>query len=464
MTKAINSSMRFYTIDPTTGSVMGEYDTMTGDEIIQISKECHEAFLSWRDVPLEDRIPHYLRLAEVLRDNKDEYSRLMVREMGKPISEALAEVEKCAWTAEVFAENAVEWLAPESIVADGLEHQVSYEPLGVILSIMPWNFPFWQALRFAIPTTLAGNVSILKHSNTVPGCAMAIRFAFMKAGFPKDVFRTIIAGHDDVAPLLNSDLIKGVSLTGSTAAGSMVASSAGQGLKKVVLELGGSDPFIVMADADIEKAAGNAVIGRMMNNGQSCIAAKRFIVHESVLKSFSTLFAEKVSALKVGDPMSPETQIGPIVDQHALEEVDGQVRDAVEKGASILAGGNIRQGTGFFYMPTVIGNVDLDMRVMKEEVFGPVAPIISFKDDDEAIKIANMTEFGLGGSVWTSDLDNGKRIASRIEAGTVFINSITKSDPRVPFGGIKKSGIGRELGKFGIREFTNIKSLNVYES
>ncbi len=456
--------MRFYTIDPTTGSVMGEYDTMTVDEITQISKDCHEAFLSWRNMPLNDRIPYFLKLAEVLRENEDEYSRLMVREMGKPITQALAEVEKCAWTAEVFAENAEEWLKPENIEADGLAHQVSYEPLGVILSIMPWNFPFWQALRFAIPTILAGNVSILKHSNSVPGCAMAIRFAFMKAGFPNNVFRTIIADHDSVSTLLNSNIIKGVSLTGSTTAGSLVASSAGQNLKKVVLELGGSDPFIVMQDADIEKAATNAVIGRMLNNGQSCIAAKRFIVHESVLGSFTTKFAEKVNDLKVGDPMHQDTQIGPMVDRSALDELDGQVQDAVNKGATILAGGSKQEGNGFFYLPTVLGNVTLDMRVMQEEAFGPVAPIISFKDEDEAIRIANMTEFGLGGSVWTSNLDKGRTIASRIESGTVFINSITKSDPRVPFGGIKNSGIGRELSKFGIREFTNIKALNVYEA
>lgn len=455
--------MRFSTINPATGQVIAEYETMSGQEILSIAEGSYESFLSWRSLSLDDRIPYLRKLASVLRAGKEEYARLMTLEMGKPMTEALAEVEKCAWTAEVYSDNASDWLRPEMVEADGLVHEVSYEPLGVILSVMPWNFPFWQALRFGIPTILAGNVSILKHSNTVPKCALVIEDAFLRAGFPPGVFRTIIADHDSVAELVASDLVQGVSLTGSTAAGQSIASQAGKYLKKVVLELGGSDPFIVLEDADIDFAVKGAVVGRFLNTGQSCIASKRFIVHESVVEEFSIKFSEKVKMLKVGDPMEPDTQIGPMVSRVALDEIEAQVSDALAKGASVLAGGSVLEQDGYFFQPTVLANVNTDMRVFKEEVFGPVAPIIAVKDDTEAVSIANMTEFGLGGSVWTADLERGAGIAKRIDAGTVFVNSITKSDPRMPFGGIKKSGIGRELAKFGIREFVNVKALNVYE-
>jgi len=459
----LSDIMNFKTINPVTGQVIAEYDTMSSQDISTILQDGHEAFLEWRGISLEERIPYYRKLAQVLRDNKEKYAGLMTLEMGKPITEALAEVEKCAWTAEVYADNAKEWLASEDVEADGHMHRISYEPLGVILSIMPWNFPFWQALRFGIPTTMAGNVSILKHSNTVPQCAMAIEDAFVKAGFPPNIFRTIIADHGQVGELVASDVVQGVSLTGSTEAGKKIAGEAGKNLKKVVLELGGSDPFIVLEDADMKVAVDGAVLGRMLNTGQSCIAAKRFIVLESVGEEFSQRMAEAVKALRVGDPMDPETQIGPLVNRSAQTQIKAQVDDALSMGAGLLAGGEPADVGGFFFKPTVLGNCNMEMRVMREEVFGPVAPIISVKDEAEAIRIANMTEFGLGGSVWTRDIYKGIRIASQVEAGTVFVNSITKSDPRMPFGGIKKSGIGRELAKFGIREFTNIKSMNVYE-
>ncbi|MCK5038854.1 MAG: NAD-dependent succinate-semialdehyde dehydrogenase [Thermoplasmata archaeon] len=454
--------MNFKTINPATGQVIAQYETMSSQDISSISHDSQGAFLKWQAMPLEERIPHYRKLAMVLRENKEEYAGLMTSEMGKPISESLAEVEKCAWTAEVYADNAMKWLAPEEVEADGHLHRISYEPLGIILSIMPWNFPFWQALRFGIPTTLAGNVSILKHSNTVPQCAMAIEDAFVKAGFPPNIFRTIIADHGQVAELVASDIIQGVSLTGSTEAGKIIAREAGNHLKKVVLELGGSDPFIVLENADIDAAVKGAVLGRMLNAGQSCIAAKRFIVHEKVVQEFSRKFAEAVKALSMGDPADAHTKIGPLVNQAAQTEIKAMVDDALSMGASLLAGGEPADGNGFFFKPTVLGNCKVEMRVMKEEVFGPVAPIISVKDDAEAIRIANMTEFGLGGCVWTQDLETGIHMANQIESGTVFVNSITKSDPRMPFGGIKKSGIGRELAKFGIREFTNIKSMNIY--
>jgi acyl-CoA reductase-like NAD-dependent aldehyde dehydrogenase len=383
--------------------------------------------------------------------------------MGKPKKESIAEIEKCAWMAEVYADNAEAWLADETVNADGKAHKVIFQPLGVILSIMPWNFPFWQALRFAVPTIIAGNVSILKHSNTVPECALAIERTFINAGFPENVFRTILADHSTIAELMASDIVKGVSFTGSTEAGSRIAEQAGKNLKKFVLELGGSDPFIVLEDADIEVAAKNAVLGRTISTGQSCIAAKRFIVSEKVVEEFSARFTELMAGLVVGDPMDINTDIGPLVNVDALFKVENQVKDAKMKGAKILTGGVHYDGKGYFFAPTVITNTKADMKVVSEEVFAPVAPIIVVKNDAEAITVANSTEFGLGGSVWTHDLERGENVAKQIESGTVFLNNITKSDPRMPFGGIKKSGIGRELGKYGLREFVNVKGLNLYD-
>ena len=340
---------------------------------------------------------------------------------------------------------------------------VVFEPLGAILSIMPWNFPFWQAFRFGIPTLIAGNVSILKHSNVVPQCALAIEEAFNKAGFPQNVFKTIITEHESVAELVKSDLIRGVSLTGSTSAGARIAELAGRNLKKVVLELGGSDPFIVLNDADVEFAAKNAVSGRNVNSGQSCIAAKRFIVMRDVFEEFSKKFAEATNALIVGDPMDMKTDVGPLVNKDGLTQIESQVQDAVIKGAIILTGGKKLERKGYFYKPTVLSNIKINMKVVTEEVFGPVAPIIVVNDEEEAIKIANNSEFGLGASVWTKDENKGLEIAKKLEAGDIFINSVVKSDPRMPFGGIKKSGIGRELSKYGLKEFVNIKGINVYE-
>ncbi|WP_455391609.1 NAD-dependent succinate-semialdehyde dehydrogenase [[Eubacterium] cellulosolvens] len=455
--------MKFKTINPATEEVNAEYETMSREEVMDIVKECNFAFQSWKKIPIQERIGHIPNLAGELRANIDEFARLITVEMGKPIKESKAEVEKCAWTAEVYAENAEAWLAEEAVDADGKAHRVLYQPLGVILSIMPWNFPFWQALRFAIPTLIAGNVSILKHSNTVPECALAIEKLFMTAGFPENVFRTVLADHGTVAELMASDIIRGVSFTGSTEAGTRIAEQAGKYLKKVVLELGGSDPFIVLEDADIELAAKNAVLGRTISTGQSCIAAKRFIIHEGIAEEFSKRFAELMAELPLGDPLDDRTKIGPLVTAEALQKVEGQVEDAVNKGAIILAGGKRIGDKGYFYAPTVLTNTTSTMKVVTEEVFAPVAPVIVVKDEAEAIKVANSSEFGLGGSVWTSDLKRGERLAREIEAGAVFVNNITKSDPRMPFGGIKKSGIGRELSKFSLKEFVNIKGLNIYE-
>ncbi len=455
--------MKFKTVNPANEEVIAEYDSMSREEVFDIAESCNAAFRKWRDLRVSQRAPYFLRLAEVLRKNKDRFARLMTTEMGKPIKEAAAEVEKCAWTAEVFADKAEDWLREEPMEADGKRHVVFYEPLGVILSIMPWNFPFWQALRFGIPTLLAGNVSILKHASNVPQCALAIEEAFREAGFPDNTFRTVLADHATISELIASDMIHGVSLTGSTEAGERIAELAGKHLKKVVLELGGSDPFIVLEDADIEAAAKTAALARTLNTGQSCIAAKRFIVVDSVAQPFARRFAEYLSKLKVGDPTEETTEVGPLVNGQAVMDMEEVVRDALSKGAQVLTGGKRLDRKGYFFQPTLLANVRPDMKVVTSEVFGPVAPIVTVKDEEEAIQVANDTEFGLGGSVWTRDLERGVRVARRIEAGLLFVNAMTKSDPRMPFGGVKKSGLGRELSKFGIREFVNVKAVNIYE-
>jgi len=378
------------------------------------------------------------------------------------LTEALGEVEKCAWLCDHYAEHAPGWLADEEVAVDGLRHRVVYQPLGVVLSIMPWNYPFWQALRFGVPTLAAGNASLLKHASNVTGCGLAIAEAFARAGFPEGLFATVVADHGTVAELIARDEVRGVSLTGSTGAGERIAELAGRHLKKVVLELGGSDPFIVLEDADLDFAARGAVTGRMLCTGQSCIASKRFIVVREVADAFAERFAGLMSELRVGDPLDPATQVGTIVNRQELETLEAQLADAVDRGATVLTGGARLPGAGWFLPPTVVTGVTPDMRLAREEVFGPIAPVLVVEDAEEAVALANDSEFGLGGSVWTADIDRGEALARRLEAGTVFVNSFVKSDPRMPFGGVKKSGLGRELARFGLREFTNIQGVNVY--
>jgi succinate-semialdehyde dehydrogenase/glutarate-semialdehyde dehydrogenase len=383
--------------------------------------------------------------------------------MGKPIREARAEVEKCAWLAEVYARNGAAWLAEEEVRADGREHRIVFEPLGVILSVMPWNFPFWQALRFGVPAVLAGNTSLLKHARNVPQSALAIEAAFRDAGFPSGVFRAVFADHETVGALIASEIVQGVSLTGSTEAGARIAETAGRALKKVVLELGGSDPFLVLEDADLDLAVRHAVAGRMVNAGQSCIAAKRFIVAAPIAEAFTERFAAAMRGLVVGDPLDERTQVGPLVDRGAVEQLGRQLEESVRLGAVVVAGGGPLDRPGFFFAPTVVTRITREMPVAREEVFGPIAPVIVALDDEDAIAIANDTPFGLGASVWTRNLARGARIARRLAAGATFVNSIVKSDPRMPFGGIKLSGIGRELSQYGLREFVNVKGISIYE-
>lgn len=453
--------MKIKSMNPATLEVLKEYDLFTEKQLQDALDKAYMTYLEWRQEPIERRKGLLINLALTIREMKEELAVLMSNEMGKPIKQARGELEKCAWTCEVFAENAEKWLQEERVEADGMKHLIVLQPLGVILGIMPWNFPVWQVIRWAVPAILVGNTVLLKHSNSVPGCALAIESLFRRAGFREGIFQTLLITHQQVEWLISQPQVRGVSLTGSTEAGAKVAEVAGRYLKKVVLELGGSDPFIVCEDADLDFVIPNAVIGRTQNNGQSCIAAKRFIVHKSIEKEFTEKFAKALSNLKVGDPLDEENDLGPMATKGEYERMGDLLEDIKQKGAKTTC--EILNGIGYFVKPGIVYNATKDLRVVNEEVFGPLAPILTFETDEEAIALANATEFGLGGSVWTKDLQRGERIARKIEAGSVFVNCITKSDPRVPFGGIKKSGYGKELSWHGLREFANIKSLNVYQ-
>src|SRR5213596_3481489 len=379
--------------------------------------------------------------------------------MGKPIVEARAELEKCAWGCEHYARSASRYLADEEIRANARRSIVAFQPLGVVLAVMPWNFPFWQVVRFAAPALMAGNAGLLKHASNVPQCALAIEEVIRDAGFPQGLLRTVLVAGAGIEPIIADDRIRAVTLTGSSDTGSRIAELAGRALKKTVLELGGSDPFIVLADADLAAAAAIAVRARNQNNGQSCIAAKRFIVVESVADQFESRFAGAVAALKVGNPMDRQHQVGPLARADLVDELERQVSESIRLGARPLVGGNRIQGDGYYYEPTVLANVRPGMPAYHEETFGPVAAVIRVKDADDALRVANDTDFGLGSNIWTSDIERGKRLAERVEAGLVFINGMVASDARLPFGGVKRSGYGRELGSFGIREFTNIQTV-----
>ncbi len=456
--------MSISTVNPATGKILQTYEIQPEPDVLAAVERSHQAYGRWRDVPVAERAALLRPLAERLRRGVDAHARLMSLEMGKPLTEAMAEIEKCAWLCEFYAEHAPGWLADESVEADGLSHRVVFQPLGVVLSIMPWNYPYWQALRFGVPTLTAGNTSILKHASNVTGCGLAIAELFAAAGFPADVFQTVVTDYRSLETVIMRPEICGVSLTGSTQVGIQVARAAAAGLKKVVLELGGSDPFIVLEDADLEAAVQGAVTGRMLCTGQSCIAAKRFIVLEPLVEEFAARFAAGMAALPVGDPLDPATRVGAIVNERELAHLQELVTDALDKGARVLTGGQRLDRPGSFYAPTVLVDVTRDMRVFTEEVFGPIAPVLGVDSDEQAIAVANATEFGLGGSVWTRDLDRGQRLARRLECGAAFLNSIVKSDPRMPFGGVKHSGLGRELGRYGLMEFVNIKGLNIYST
>jgi succinate-semialdehyde dehydrogenase/glutarate-semialdehyde dehydrogenase len=446
-------------VNPTTGDVLETFDETPAQGIEQIVQSAHRAFLEWRHVAMDVRAPLMRKAAAVLRARGAEHARTMALEMGKPVVQGEAEVEKCAWVCEYYADSAATMLATEPRQTDASESYVRFDPLGPVLAVMPWNFPFWQVFRFAAPALMAGNAGVLKHASNVPRSALAIEAVFREAGFPPGLFSTVLVGSAAVGSLIEDPRIVAATLTGSERAGSTVARQAGSVLKKTVLELGGSDPYIVLADADLAAAARVAADARLINSGQSCIAAKRFIVVEAVADEFIRRFRDALGAQRMGDPFDRETQVGPQARIDLRDELHRQVEESVKRGAQCLLGGEIPAGKGAFYPPTLLAAVDKGMPAFDEETFGPVAAVIRAKDEVDAVRLANDSVFGLGASLWTRDLQRAARLAAEIEAGSVFVNGLVKSDPRLPFGGIKRSGYGRELSEYGIREFVNIKSV-----
>lgn len=446
-------------INPATGELIAEFDLHTEAEVDAILSGASKAQRAWRRVPAGERVRLLTAMARELRADKERFARLITEEIGKPITESLGEIEKCAVTCDYYAENAPRFLAAEEIASNATHSAVVFDPLGVVLAIMPWNYPFWQFFRFAAPALAAGNGAILKHAGNVPRSALAIEDVMQKAECPEGLMRSLLVEASKVKGLIEDDRIAAVTLTGSTQVGQIVASQAGHALKKQVLELGGSDPFIVLPDADVATAAAVAVKARFINVGQSCVNAKRFIVHEDIADAFTEAFAAGIRALKIGDPMNPATQIGPMARANLRAELHGQVTRSISDGATLAIGGEPVDGPGFYYLPTLLDRVTPDHASFKEELFGPVASVIRCASADQAVALANNTEFGLGAAVWTADLNLARRMSREIDAGAVFINGMVASDARLPFGGIKKSGYGRELGSYGIREFTNIKTV-----
>jgi len=464
MAVAIIALMSIRSINPATGETLKSFDELSEPQIEESLTRAANAFRNSRRTSLADRSSMMLRVAEILENEKNDYARLMTTEMGKPIKAAAQEAEKCAWVCRYYAETAEKHLADQIVETNATKSYVHFQPLGVVLAVMPWNFPFWQVFRFAAPALMAGNVGLLKHASNVPQCALAITDIFSRAGFPDGAFQTLLIGSEAVQDVLEDSRVAAATLTGSEPAGRSVASIAGKQIKKTVLELGGSDPFIVMPSADLKEAVGTAVKARTINNGQSCIAAKRFIVHGQIYDEFEKGFVEAMKALRVGDPMNESTDVGPLATKQILNDLEEQVQVSVAAGAKILTGGQRLKfedqlAGGNFYEPTVLADIPKDSPAFSDEIFGPVASLFHVKDIDEAIDLANATAFGLGAAAWTNDEGERDRFVEEIEAGCVFINGMVASDPRLPFGGVKHSGYGRELGEFGIREFVNIKTV-----
>ncbi len=451
-------------INPATEALIREYPEHTDAEVEKRLTATRAAALTWRDVSMDERAALMRRLGEQLRKQRDALAALMVAEMGKPIASAESEVDKCALCCDYFAQNAAVMLAPQHRVVDADESYVRFDPLGVVLAIMPWNFPIWQVIRFAAPNLMAGNVGVLKHAPNVPGTALAIEKLFADAGFPTGVFSALLIANERAQGVIEHPAVAAVTLTGSVKAGGIVAGQAGAMRKKTVLELGGSDPFIVLADADLEAAAATAAKSRCLNSGQSCIAAKRFIVEAAIADAFVEALVAQMNAMKTGDPTDRQTDIGPLARADLRDTLEGQVADSIRAGAKLLAGGKRVGERGFFYAPTVLGEVTPGMRAFDEETFGPVAAVVRARDARHAVELANRSHYGLGANIWTRDLARAKALAEKIESGCIFINDFVKSDPALPFGGIKDSGYGRELGDFGIREFVNIKTVVVKSS
>ena len=454
--------MALQSTNPTNDQLIREYPETSPTEVTEVLAAAHQAFLSWRETSFAERALPMRRAALLLRERKEALAKLMAMEMGKPLAQGRAEAEKCAWVCEYYAAEAEGFLRREEVATDATRSFVAFAPLGVVLAVMPWNFPLWQVFRFVAPGLMAGNAGLLKHSSNVSGCALAIEEIVHAAGFPKDLFRSLLVPSKAVAAIIEAPEVKAVTLTGSTPAGRAVAATAGRVLKKAVLELGGSDPYLILEDADLELAAETCAASRLVNGGQSCIAAKRFIVLEAVCPRFEELFVERMRARKMGDPQQEGIDIGPQARTDLRDELHAQVVSTVAAGARVLLGGERPAGPGAFYPPTVLAGVKKGMAAYDEELFGPVAAVIVVKDEAEAVRVANDSVFGLGAAVFTKDVARGERLAERaLDAGACFVNSLVKSDPRLPFGGIKESGYGRELSSFGIREFVNVKTVYV---
>jgi succinate-semialdehyde dehydrogenase/glutarate-semialdehyde dehydrogenase len=454
--------MIIQSINPATGEALKEYTLLENRELGPAIKATHKAYLSWKQTRFGQRAELMKGSARLLRANAGDYGRLMAEEMGKPIKAGRAEAEKCAWVCDYYAEHAEAFLQREPVAVENTKSFVTFEPMGAVLAVMPWNFPFWQVFRFAAPLLMAGNVGLLKHASNVPGCALAIEDVFRRAGFPEGVFRTLLISSKQVAAVIRNPLVTGAALTGSTSAGRSIGQLSGKYLKKSVLELGGSDPYLILADADLGLAVEKCVTSRLINSGQSCIAAKRFIVVGSCQEEFEQRFVERMKQAKMGDPMDEATDIGPQARTDLRAELHGQVQASIGKGARCVLGGELPEGRGAFYPPTVLTDVRKGMVAYHDELFGPVASIIPVKTEKEAIKVANDSVFGLGAAVFTRDLEKGEHIAAHeLQAGCCMVNDLVKSDPRLPFGGIRESGYGRELSHYGIKEFVNIKSVVV---
>src|SRR6184192_252235 len=455
--------MSIATINPADGKTVLTFEPYSAARVNEALDRAVTAFRQHRRTSFAERATHMRKAADLLNAECRELGRLMTLEMGKPFKAAMAEAEKCATACSYYAENAEKFLADQPVQMEGGRSWVAFQPLGVVLAIMPWNFPFWQVFRFAAPALMAGNVGILKHASNVPQCALAIEDVFRRAGFVEGSFQTLLVGSDKVESIIADPRIAAVTLTGSEGAGRSVASTAGKNLKKSVIELGGSDPFVVMPSADVKAAVSTAVTARMINNGQSCIAAKRFIIHEKIYDRFVEQFVAGVSKVRIGDPMDEQTELGPLATAAICDDLDQQVKASVAAGAKVLTGGQKLDRKGFFYAPTVLADIPPNAPAARDELFGPVASVFKARDLNDAIRIANGTTFGLGASAWTRDGAERAQFVAEIESGLLFINGMVASDPRLPFGGVKHSGFGRELGEFGIREFVNIKSVRIIE-
>ena len=450
--------MKIKSINPVDNSIIKEYESYSNQTVETIINQSHEDFLLWKLLSFDKRRSILVKIAQKLKNDIEKHAKMISIEMGKPIKESRAEVLKCVWVIEYYAENASDFLKPETIKSDYSDSYIQYDPIGIVLGVMPWNFPYWQVFRFIAPSLMAGNTCVLKHASNVSGCALLIEELVSDISEYKSIFKTLIISSSQVENVIKNPHIKAVTLTGSEYAGSEVAMRAGKEIKKTVLELGGSDSFIVLEDADVDMAAKTAILARFLNSGQSCIAGKRFLVHENIYEDFIEKVKNRIEKLKMGNPLLEETDIGPLAKIKFSEELNTLVQSSIQKGAKCLLGGKMKDA---FYEPTLLIDVDFNMSVFTCETFGPVFCVSKISNTEEAIKIANNSEYGLGGSLWTKDIEKGKQIATQIETGAVFINDMTKSDPRLPFGGVKKSGYGIELSKYGIREFVNMKTIAI---